>query len=326
MGRQKALKTAHTIHKYTFCIWRPVTQEKTYREMKNHKPTNPIYCEQLRDFKTYLETLGYQPGTINMLLMCVKEFLGRMDGISIQEVTQRQVLTHHEYLQQRPNRRKPGGLSEMMVHHHLYSLRVFFDWLQQSGRINRHPMSRLKFRRPKTLQRETFTKQEVQKLYASCSTWKERAVLHLFYGCGLRRNEGVRLNLEDVKFKENVLYVREGKGGKSRIVPMSEKVREELQGYCYRERKPAPGERSFMINTRGLRMSGLSYNRLLKDLLQKSGIDKAITLHSLRHSIATHLLDNGLPVEYVRDFLGHKHIESTQVYTRVNQKQFRRWN
>lgn len=296
--------------------------------MKRHQLTNPIHRQLLKDFKGYLEPLGYQPGTVKMLLTCTQEFLWKLEkqDIQIPQTRQTDILSHHEYLQERPHHRKPGGLSEMMIHHHLYSLRVFFDWLQQTGQINYHPMSKLKFKRPKTNPREVLTGLEIKALYQACSHWKERAMLSLFYGCGLRRSEGVRLAVDDVKFKAGLLYVRSGKGGRSRAVPMSKGVQEDLQTYLNQERFALPGITSYITNTRGLVMSGSSMNGLLKPLLQRAEITKAISLHSLRHSIATHLLEGGLSVEYVRDFLGHKQLESTQVYTRVNQKQFRKWS
>ena len=105
---------------------------------------------------------------------------------------------------------------------------------------------------------------------------------------------------------------------------MNEKVSRDLKTYALMERNPKGGERAFMTNRIGTRTSGNSYNNILKKILERSEIKKEITLHCLRHSIATHLLESGLSVEYVRDFLGHKHLESTQIYTRVKSKQL--WN
>jgi integrase/recombinase XerD len=114
-----------------------------------------------------------------------------------------------------------------------------------------------------------------------------------------------------------MLYVREGKGGKSRAVPMTEKISEELKAYCYQERKSKPNELAFITNNWGTRTTGGKCNNVLKELQQRSGIEKDVSLHSLRHSIATHLLESGLSVEYVRDFLGHSYLESTQRYTHI---------
>jgi len=154
-------------------------------------------------------------------------------------------------------------------------------------------------------------------LYGACETLKECAILHLYYGCGLRRNEGIKLNVSDVQFRNKMLYVREGKGGKGRAIPITEKISEELKAYCYQERKARPQEISFLVNQRGTRMHGQEVNKVLKKLCGLAQIGKTVSLHSLRHSIATHLLESGLSVEYVRDFLGHANLESTQRYTHI---------
>ena len=102
---------------------------------------------------------------------------------------------------------------------------------------------------------------------------------------------------------------------------MSKKVSQDLKNYVYKERFTSENETAFFTNKTGTRMRGLTHSRILKELLNTSKISKTISLHCLRHSIATHLLESGLSVEYVRDFLGHKHLESTQIYTRISTAQ-----
>jgi integrase/recombinase XerD len=260
---------------------------------------------------------------------CVHDFLTRQQVIDLQQVAPEMIISYHTYLQQRPNKRRPGGLSESFIHHHIYSLRVFFDWLEQGGQIDENPMSYLQFPKPTSKPREVLSTIEMKELYQTCSTLREKAVLHLFYGCGLRRSEGVQLNIRDIHLRSGLLYVRQGKGGKSRTVPLTDTITEDLKNYYYHERGSyikaltADNQQAFILNNRGNRMKGNGYNILLKRLLERAAINKEICLHGLRHSIATHLLESGLPVEYVRDFLGHKHLESTQIYTRVSQKQLR---
>jgi len=203
----------------------------------------------------------------------------------------------------------------------MYALRVFFNWLEQLQAIEENPMSSLEFSQPRHEQRTILTQAEIKTLYEVCDTLKERAILHLFYGCGLRRREGEKLNVNDVQFRRKVLYVREGKGSKSRIVPLSETISEDLKAYLFLERKARYGEQAFIINKREMRMRGDGFNKVLKELQQRTTINKVVSLHSLRHSIATHLLEQGVSIEHVRDFLGHQHLESTQVYTRVSKTQ-----
>jgi integrase/recombinase XerD len=177
-------------------------------------------------------------------------------------------------------------------------------------------MSAQHFEKPTSKAHEVLTREEVTSLYEACETLKERAILHVYYGCGLRRDEGVKLNVSDLQFRNKMLYVREGKGGKSRAVPMTEKISEELKAYCYQERKSKLNELAFLINQRGTRMHGQDVNKVLKKLCELAQINK-VSLHSLRHSIATHLMQGGMKFDYISQFLGHNSLNSTQIYTHL---------
>ena len=272
-------------------------------------------------FKAHLERLGYSLSTIKMLPRCVKEFLEVQQVKKLQEITPQHIQRHYEYLQTRPNKRKPGGLSENHINHHIFALKLYFKWLEATGKITTNPISGLEFPSPKTKPREILTPEEIKQLYNQCETHKERAILSIYYGCGLRRSEGIKLDVKDVHFRTNLLYVREGKGAKRRVVPMSEQVKNDLQNYLLKERKSKLNETAFLVGKMGSRIDPNRVIRTLKELLEKTGIEKEITLHGLRHSIATHLLENGLSVENVRDFLGHSFLESTQIYTRISKQQ-----
>ena len=111
----------------------------------------------------------------------------------------------------------------MMISHYVYALRTFFTWLEVTEGLDYNPISGLKFRRPRQNVREPLTTEEVQALFTAATTLKQRALLHLFYSCGLRRSEGEALNKADVHFRDGLLYVREGKGAKRRVIPMPQK-------------------------------------------------------------------------------------------------------
>lgn len=272
-------------------------------------------------FKTHLERLGYSKTTLYMLPKCVKEFLEVQQIKALDTITPAQIQQHHEYLQTRPNKRRPGGLSESHINHHVYALKTFFKWLEANGELAINPISSLEFPSPKTKPREILTQTEIRKLYDQCENYRERAILSVYYGCGLRRTEGIKLDLKDVHFRTGLLYVREGKGAKRRVVPMSKQVQDDLKTYAYKERKAKPGETAFLIGQMGRRINENRASKILKTLLEKAEIKREITLHSLRHSIATHLLEAGLSLENVREFLGHSHLESTQIYTRISKQQ-----
>lgn len=149
-------------------------------------------------------------------------------------------------------------------------------------------------------------------------------------GCGLRAGEMERCNVEDIRLRDRLLIVPRGKGLKRRVVPMSAGVAEDLRGYYYGERESLVKgrhqsvQKAFMLHDRGGRMRKYTYNKRLKRLIERSGSElirnKQITIHSLRHSIATHLIERGIPVEQVRQFLGHSQLETTQIYTHISRK------
>ena len=190
----------------------------------------------------------------------------------------------------------------------------------------------MKFKRPKQHVREPLTTDEIKLLFETASTLKQRVLLHIFYSCGLRRSEGEALNIQDIHFKLQLLFVREGKGAKRRVVPVTERVSQELEDYCLNERcastaKSVKDMEAFILNKRGYRMKGDGYNKMLKELIKKTHnaelINHNCTLHHLRHSIATHLLQSGMSMEYVRDFLGHTFLETTQIYAKPHAEQLK---
>lgn len=278
-----------------------------------------IHDNIIKEFKNYLQQLGYGKSSVRMLPACAESFLGLNNLTDIKAANQEQIRAFYKWLKQRPHKRREGALSEQYINHHIYALRVFFGWLEATGRTGENPISTMRFKSPAPNRREPFTQDEIKALFHACGDLRETALLHLFYSCGLRRAEAVRLNTRDIHFRQQVLYVREGKGAKRRAVPMTSKVSGELESY-YLEERTQPNTKdqdAFMPNRAGTRMGGDGYNRRLKEIAARTEIKREISLHYLRHSIATHLLENGLPVEHVRDFLGHSHLEATQIYAKV---------
>lgn len=279
--------------------------------------------EILHQLETYLLRLGYGEKTIEIVSRCCLEFMNRMEieqVESIQDITSADIIDHYNYLNERPNKITHGGLSSKYIDHHIYSLKIFFEWQQTIQSIEGNPMSALSFPKGESKPMEILTQNEMKQLYEVCESWKERTLLSIFYGCGLRKSEGEALDIKDVHFRSGILYVRKGKGSKRRAVPMSKKVAEPIYQYIHEERQNPNNLKALMINRGGGRMRGQTYGILLAGLMSKTGIKKHITLHCLRHSIATHLLESGMKVEKVQDFLGHKHLESTMRYTRVSKE------
>lgn len=293
--------------------------------MKHLPLYNETFKQYLGEFKTALETQGYK-GT-GMYYSIVREFLffSESKGIAcIIDIQAGEIIAYYEHLRERPNHRKEGGLSETMIRHHLFGLRLFFDYLMEAGEIESSPARLPKFNIGKPNERNILSTEEVQELYASCETKRDRALIGIAYGCGLRRNEIEKLNAVDVILNKGIVIVREGKGGKYRAVPVSDSVLKDLKEYMlyerYRNIIPGQQQAAFFVNDYGKPISGDKHNERLKSLIGRTHnpviISKGITLHCLRHSIATHLLDNGASIEFVQKFLGHAEMDTAMVYSR----------
>jgi integrase/recombinase XerD len=285
-----------------------------------------------QQFKAFLYQVGYSESTVNMLPACVSEFIDQQQITDIVQVEQQKVKQFYEYLQTRPLKKRSGALSEMMISHYVYALKTFFSWLEITGQIDYNPISGMKFKRAKQHVREPLTADEIKLLFEAAGSLKETALLHIFYSCGLRRSEGEALNIQDMHFKLQLLFVRQGKGAKRRVVPVTERVSKSLEEYYLHERcastvKNVKDMEAFILNKRGRRMKGDGYNKMLRALIDKTNNAELIahncTLHHLRHSIATHLLQSGMSMEYVRDFLGHTFLETTQIYAKPHAEQLK---
>jgi integrase/recombinase XerD len=144
-------------------------------------------------------------------------------------------------------------------------------------------------------------------------------MLAVYYGCGLRRNEGINLDTSDVLMNKNLLYVSKGKNYKERYVPMTEAVKEDIMNYLDFARPMflCMQNNALFLSRSGSRLITQGMAIRLQKLKEKAGIDKEAGLHTLRHSIATHLLQSGMKLSQIKRFLGHSSMESTQIYTHV---------
>jgi integrase/recombinase XerD len=296
--------------------------------MKHLPIYNPLFENHYNDFKRMVQTKGYV--SANGMASCLREFLFFIEtkGIdNIKEVKATDIFAYHEYLCERPNQRRSGGLSDTTIKSHLFSLRTFFDYLLDTSQINGSPARLPKFSVAVYNDRNIATIKEIQQIYAVTETLFDKALLGLAYGCGLRRSEIAKLNTSDIDFHKGMLTVRSGKLGKTRAVPISDNVLRDFKNYLMYERCkklntslkiPVP---AFLINTNtGCRAYAQGLNDRIKILVLKTKntelIKKNITLHCLRHSIATHLLDNGASIEFVQKFLGHEMLDTTHIYSK----------
>jgi integrase/recombinase XerD len=219
-------------------------------------------------------------------------------------------------------------LSENFIRHHLFSLSLFYELLLETGVVDKGIVIS-KFQVKQTANKEVLNRKELHLLQQNCTKPLEACIIALGYGCGLRRNEMVQLNIDDIRLSEQVLVVKCGKNGKSREVPIAGKLIPVLKEYLIAERPcriiGSEMPDAFFLSNTGKRMSGNYLNKSLKKIAGRCDNQqlqsKRITLHTLRHSIATHLMESGGGFEQVRQFLGHAEIDTTQLYAiRRNRK------
>jgi integrase/recombinase XerD len=163
---------------------------------------------------------------------------------------------------------------------------------------------------------KVFSKDEVSRILNSTRNTKHKLLLWLIYSCGLRRSEVTNIRLSDLDRERSIIHIREGKGRVDRIVPVSAEVWEKIDEYL-----SSYGPRVYLFEGQsGGRYSSESVYRVFKDALLRAGIKKDVGVHSLRHSYATHLHENGLDIRYIQELLGHKSTRTTEIYTHVSRR------
>ena len=309
------------------------------RPTKTVTLNNETYQQLAKDYRAYLETVGYRNTTVNEKHRQLIKFLHWLESSQIQKITAIEVYHLESYknsLRLQPNQNTGGKLSGKTIYSKLRALELFFTMLQSKGTITVNPFSTFQNDyKESSAERTILTQSEIKILYEATENHQEKAMLSLAYGCGLRAAELEAVNVQDIKLRDGILIVPKGKGNKRRTIPLSPGVKEDLKNYYYEERpvllqggSGTSPEQAFMLHSQGGRMRGYTWNKYLKRIIERTEDitiqSKQISLHSLRHSIATHLLENGIAVEQVRLFLGHRMVETTETYTRVNQEQLQK--
>lgn len=164
---------------------------------------------------------------------------------------------------------------------------------------------------------EVLSKEEVKKIIDACDTEKSKLMISLLYSAGLRVSELVNLKVGDVNFSENTGWVRKGKGSKDRVFTLSQGLAQNLKEYLNGREYQYIFSKSKPLTTRNIQ-------KIIKGLRERTGIDKKITPHTLRHSFATHLLEQGTDIRMIQALLGHASLNTTQVYTHVSTDQIKK--
>ncbi len=261
---------------------------------------------KLRGFRKWMEQHRYSEQTIRNYLNHLSQFFVYLGDIDIKEVTTNDVIgfNHDVIIKQKLSisyQRVVTGAIKLFYSH-------FFDHKMDIDRLDR-PF------REKTLPM-VMSKEEVQQILKCVDNIKHKTMLSTIYSCGLRRGEMLSLKIVDLDRDRNLIRIVQGKGKKDRYVPFSEKLKGMLDEYFLAYK---PKTYVFEGLSSG-QYSARSIAKVLEHAVAKSGVQKKVTLHTLRHSYATHTLDAGTDLRYIQEILGHSSPKTTMIYTHVSSR------
>jgi len=305
---------------------------------------SPQFKQLENGFINWLQTLNYSEETVKTRKRNVKEFLlylERCQISTVETITDYKAKRFVRYLKRRENKLFGSCLMNASINVGISTVNKFFEYLRLTGTAT--VSDNLEYIEDPYRPRNVLTLQEINQLYeityqkyhfANAETkakqtavsQRDRAMLSIYYGCGLRKSEGTNLNVNDILTERKLIYVRKGKGSKERYVPITENNLNHITEYLQNSRtfllaNSEKNTESFFINQYGTACSDQALSARLDRLVKNSNNivlqAKKPSLHTLRHSIATHLLGQGMEIEMIQKFLGHASLESTQIYTHI---------
>ncbi len=270
------------------------------------RPLTPEFEDAIKAFSSYLRSMRYSPRTIDVYCDSLKTFIRFLQPEDLKEVSEQDLIRfNNEYI-------LAHEFSASYQNQVVNAVKLFY------GAIYHHKMDLDLVHRPRRekLLPNVLSKEEVKRILEAPYNLKHRSMLALIYSCGLRRSELLNLTKLDIDSKRMIVIIRMAKGKKDRIVPLSPKILELLRDY-YKSYKP---KEYLFEGQNGGKYSEKSLENVFKQSIQKARIEKPATLHWLRHSFATHLLESGTDLRYIQELLGHKSSKTTEIYTHVSTK------
>lgn len=246
-------------------------------------------------FRRELEIRNFSPRTVRSYMFAVEKFLKFPKNKGLNENAVK------DYIQTLLKKQNPSTVSA-----NLSAIEFFFEKvLKQKIKIS-HP------KRNKTLP-VILTSEEIKRLIEVTQNIKHKLIIKILYGCGLRVSEVINLKKEDVNFNGGLIKIRIAKGRKDRFVKIPDSLKKELESYCNLH-----DEEILFPSSRGGKLTTATIRKIIKNSRRKAGIKKDIHPHSLRHSFATHLLEQGTDLRIIQKLLGHSDIKTTQIYLSVS--------
>ncbi len=282
-----------------------------------------MFLDYLKEYQIHLrDEKGASDNTLSSYMRDMHQFDAYLadKGISLRQVIQSDIENYAKYLTVK-------GKSASTVTRAMASIKSFYNYMLNHGQVSSNPAKGIAPAKVERKLPQILTSKEVELFLEQpeCTDLKgfrDRAMLELLYATGIRVSELIGLNVEDLNLSAGIL--RCSSKGKERLIPLYPAAVRALSDYVDRIRPQmidSPEERALFVNVSGERMSRQGFWKLIKHYQEKAGIQKEITPHTLRHSFAAHLLENGADLQSIQEMLGHADISSTQIYSQlVNQK------
>ena len=292
-------------------VWH-LPDTETYRKqfkIKTEVPQaiNTEHFQKKELFTRWLKSKRYSDNTIKTYCDALLVFLRHVEHKPLTSITNADVIDfNNDYILK-------NKLSASYQNQVVNAIKLFFKQVQGAT------ISTVEIHRPKKAHTlpNVLSKDEIKQLLTASENLKHKAMLSLIYSCGLRRGEMLKLKPQHVDSKRGVLIIKDAKGKKDRIAPLPAMMIELLRNY-FKEYRPAIY--LFEGQTKGEPYSERSLNLVFKHAVEKSRLKKPATLHWLRHSYATHLLEAGTDLRYIQELLGHNSSRTTEIYTHVSTK------
>jgi len=277
----------------------------------------------ITDYKQQLKSMGYAAATIDSYrknLDLFRRYLQYLNIADLRKVTYHRICDYQQKIMAEPVAMETKALK-------LRAVKRLFEYLCQTHRLLINPTEGIvETNRQNRKIGTVLTVAEVRRFFKqpnlSLRTGiRDRAMMEVLYSCGIRLDELLNLEVYHVDFKDKVLYIRKGKGKKQRVVPLGKNARKFLKEYLEKIRpwygRKNPKERKLFLNQSGLPMTPANIYVNFCKYRDCAGIKKSASPHTFRRSCATHLLQNGADIRYIQKLLGHRHLKTTQAYTKV---------
>ena len=276
----------------------------------------PFYEEQSNRMKEYLTLLGYSETTTKSYIKNLKYFFNWLMQEKINLLNQSAINQYLDYLHKKSITSKTIQTKYNIIRHY----NKYLEKIKKEKLITK-PLELNDIDLPHKT--EVLTQKEIKTLYdqteESILGLRDRALLSLYYGCGLRNKEGTKIKLEDIDYKRELLEVQPSKTYQNRFIPLSSKVKEDLKRYQKYSRPHLLYKKTdvLLLNNQGKPATTVTTRRIFNKLAEKAELAKPVTIHMLRHSLSTHLLKQGMQLEQIGQLLGHKSLDTTQLYAQI---------